>query len=643
MFKSITGKLIFFTLITVLPMVFAISFFSYKYASMLILEKTNKEALNILINAENSINLKIQTVEKVPLNLSVNLPSKKSEITEFLKKSLKRNNDVFGMAVAFEPFVLDKNTKLFCPYVFRDNSAIKLTYLDSKEYNYPEKDWYKVAKINKKAVWSEPYFDEGGGNILMSTYSYPLFDEQGNFKGVITADVSLEDLRKLVKGIKVLKSGYAFLASSKGIIMASPNNDFFMKKSLLDIANDKNSLSLKNAVTDIYKKDYGDSLFSLNGKNFLLYHKRIKSNGWYIGVVFPQQELMAPIRELNRILFAICMVGTVLILLFITLISRKITGGMKSLTKAATLIASGNFDKEMPNYNSNDELGVLASSFEKMRLSLIEYMENLKKTESLKQKIESELMIAKDIQMSILPKIFPPFPERDEIDIYAHMTPAREVGGDFYDFYFVGENQLCFLVGDVSDKGVPASLFMAVSKTLIKAVAGTGLAPGEILEKVNKDLCDGNDNCMFVTVFIGFLNLKTGELQYSNAGHNPPVYKSNDKCDFIKDKPSPPLGAFEEANYKTYSKTLMQNDALFLYTDGVTEAMNENSTLYGEQRLLDTLKNCNSNSYEAIKNITISIENFVNDAPQSDDITMLYLQWKDWGQIESIEGKSVMC
>jgi sigma-B regulation protein RsbU (phosphoserine phosphatase) len=629
MFKSITGKLIFFTLITVLPMVFAISFFSYKYASMLMLEKTNKEALNILINAENKINLKIQTVEKVPLNLSVNLPEKKTEILRFLQKSLKVNNDIFGMAVAFEPFVIAKETKRFCPYVFREKGEIKLTFLDSETYNYPEKDWYKIAKVNKKSVWSEPYFDEGGGNILMSTYSYPLFNEEGIFKGVITADVSLEDLRKLVKGIKVLKSGYAFLASSKGIIMASPNKSFFMKKSLSDIANDKDSLSLKNAVQSIYEKSYGNSNFSIGGKDFLLYHKRIESNGWYIGVVFPQQELMAPIKELNKILFAICMFGTVLILFFIAFISRKITGGLKVLTESATLIASGNFETKMPDNNSGDELGVLSFSFEKMRLSLIDYMENLKKTESLKQKIESELIIAKDIQMSILPKIFPPFPEREEIDIYAHMTPAREVGGDFYDFYFVDENQLCFLVGDVSDKGVPASLFMAVSKTLIKAVAMTGLNPGDILEKVNKDLCDGNDNCMFVTVFIVFLNLQTGELQYANAGHNPPVYNSNGKCDFIKDKPSPPLGAFEGATYKTYFKALMQNDALFLYTDGVTEAMSKDNRLFGEERLVDVLYSCNSDSYEVIKSIKKSIENFVEGAPQSDDITMLYLRWRN--------------
>jgi serine phosphatase RsbU (regulator of sigma subunit) len=243
-----------------------------------------------------------------------------------------------------------------------------------------------------------------------------------------------------------------------------------------------------------------------------------------------------------------------------------------------------------------------------------------------KERMEEALKLAHDIQMSMLPKIFPPFPERHEFDIFAAIAPAKEVGGDLYDFFFIDDDHLCFAIGDVSGKGVPASLFMAVTKTLFKATASNGGTPGEILARLNAEICRDNESCMFVTLFCAILNIRTGQVDYSNGGHNPPYYLHHSGVTPLEKPGGRALGVVEQSPYISGRMVLSPGEALLLYTDGVTEAMDSRETVYSDQRLEQFLaSNRDSSPRQIIGDLVSDVRHFVAGAPQSDDITALAL------------------
>jgi sigma-B regulation protein RsbU (phosphoserine phosphatase) len=276
-----------------------------------------------------------------------------------------------------------------------------------------------------------------------------------------------------------------------------------------------------------------------------------------------------------------------------------------------------------------DEVAGLAGALRGMIHALDRYIVDLRETTAVKERMESELNVAYNIQMSFLPKLFPAFPEREEFDLYATMEPAKEVGGDLYDFFFIDEEHLFFCIGDVSGKGVPAALFMSVTKTLIGAQKSLS-DPSRILHKVNGDLCEGNESLMFVTMFCGVLNTLTGELLYSNAGHNPPLLLRRDgRAEWLTLPRGMALGVMEEAGFETSSIRLDPEDMVIAYTDGVTEAFNAALELYSEERLIRHVSRCARKSpKEAIETIMASVESFAAHTSQSDDITMLGLKYR---------------
>jgi sigma-B regulation protein RsbU (phosphoserine phosphatase) len=361
-----------------------------------------------------------------------------------------------------------------------------------------------------------------------------------------------------------------------------------------------------------------------------MYYTPIPSNGWSLAVLFPQDEFTADVTRLNRLVITLGIVGLFLLSVAVAFIARSFTRPLKAMAQATEKIATGNLDIELPPAKTDDEVGKLSKSFQTMKESLKEYIQQLTETTASKERIESELKIAHDIQMSILPKIFPPFPNRKEFDIYAVIEPAREVGGDLYDFFFIDEENLFFIIGDVSGKGVPASLFMAVTKTLIKATALKGIEPGQILTEVNRELSEGNESSMFATIFCGVLHTRTGAVSYANGGHNSPLILRKDKgVTFLESKRGLVVGAMEDSVYETGRFTLDPGDGLCLYTDGVTEAMNEQGELFSEERLKSQVIDLQGKSIqEVIGGIKEEIHSFSQRVEQSDDITMLMIQFK---------------
>ena len=279
--------------------------------------------------------------------------------------------------------------------------------------------------------------------------------------------------------------------------------------------------------------------------------------------------------------------------------------------------------------NSKDEIGDLYQEIRVMQGRIVEYLNNLTKVTAEKERIGAELNIAAQIQADMLPRIFPPFPERNDFDIYAIMDPAKEVGGDFYDFYMLDDDHLCMVMADVSGKGVPASLFMTIAKTLIKNRAQLGEKPAEILYNVNNQLCDGNDAELFVTVWLAIIELSTGKGVAANAGHEHPVIRRKDgNYEMVLYRHAPAVATMEGIRFKEHDFQLNPGDSLFVYTDGVTEATNINDELFGTQRMLDALnKNPNANPKELLQNVRDDIDEFVGNAPQFDDITMMGLKY----------------
>lgn len=342
------------------------------------------------------------------------------------------------------------------------------------------------------------------------------------------------------------------------------------------------------------------------------------------------QDLNAVINPyLYRILCAQLLLIFVVIAVILLAFRRDVTTPLARLTQFVTSYEHGRVEGELLQFPYEDEIRYLAGSFQKMTVRIDQYIQNLTAITAEKERISTELNVATQIQADMLPRIFPAFPDQKEFDLFAVMDPAKEVGGDFYDYFLIDEDHLALVMADVSGKGVPAALFMVIAKTLLKNRAQSGGTPGEILADVNMQLCEGNDAELFVTTYLGILTISTGHLVSASAGHEyPAVYRKGEGFRLFKDKHGLPLAAMEGARYRESELDLHHGDALFLYTDGVMEATDAALTLFGEQRTIDALNaHATETPEQIIGGVLSAINAFVGDAPQFDDTTMLCLRF----------------
>lgn len=520
-------------------------------------------------------------------------------------------------------------------------------------YDPRVRPWYIQASKSKDVTWTETY-EDAFGNGLMVTCSKACFGKDGALKGVMSADVTLKALNDKVISTQIGSLGYALLIDDKGKVIARPELSSDDKKwdesFKVDNLTETNNAELKRITDNMIARKTGVEICNFeNGQKYIAYAP-LTSTNWSLAVVMPLDEIVKPIVETKNkieastvntgnyisdfivdilkrfgLIFAILLV--VMVIMAIGLSGRMVKP-ILALNKGAQIVGNGNLDYNL-SMNTGDEIGDLALAFNKMTQDLKTYIKNLRDTTVEKERIESELKIAHSIQNSMLPRIFPPFPDRNEIDIFASMEPAKDVGGDFFDFFFIDDRKLCFVIADVSGKGVPAALFMVITKTLIKNQALLGMPAEDIMTTVNSLLCADNDECMFVTVFIGILDVHTGELTFSNAGHNPPLlYRNGEEYEWLACKKGFVLAGMDNMKYQASEIVLGKNDTLFLYTDGVTEAMNIDGKLFSDERLKVTLNKLkNLNGKELAEGVRDEIRDHVKDAAQSDDITMLVLKY----------------
>ena len=490
------------------------------------------------------------------------------------RRIIENNPVIVGSTVAYLPGY-DRSRSLFSPYVFRDGDGFVLRSLATPEYDYPSQEWFVRPVELGRGYWSEPYLDDGGGDIMMVTYSVPVFDRNGVTAAVLTADLSLDWLKELIRGIHFYPNSSNILISREGRFMVTPAGDELMlTPSANAVTGLDDSVSLMLVNRQMRSGESGNIQVKIQGQKSYIYFSPVVRTGWSMCIVVPESDIFGAQRRVGLLVTILMLVGVLLIALI-----------LRSFAK---------------NLNANRKLN------------------------AANERMEGELHIARSIQMSMIPKTFPPFPQRHDLDMAAAIVPAKEVGGDLYDF-FIRDEKLYFCIGDVSGKGVPASLVMAVIRTTFRTISSHESDPQTIVSKMNSILADMNENNMFATFFCGVLDLTDGHLAYCNAGHNPPLILK-DAIRELPVVPNLPLGVLSNLEYRGQETDLHYDDALFLYTDGLNEAENAAHEQFGMERVEEALHGRKESMFH-LETMQRKVEDFVGDAPQSDDLTLLFIHY----------------
>ena len=515
-------------------------------------------------------------------------------------------------------------------------------------YEFRNSDWYTEGKQAKTPIFTKAYQDSYGRGLTI-TCAAPIYDDRNRFRGCIGIDILMSDINSSMVNDHIVDPTYATLIDNEGYIIASKDVDE-NSSGTAAIFDEAIDTPLKYVADQILSDSDGIARYGEGDEAIYISYSKIPLTDWTLCITSPVSNVIKPaitIREnidTNTEQVASTVNGSILIIIqnclvlfavliliityFVGKISVRITDPLKRLEKDVLEISHGNLEQRT-QVSTDDEIGSLARAFNYMTESLQRYIVELKDVTAREERIASELSVATTIQADMLPSKFPAFPDRKEFDIYASMTPAKEVGGDFYDFFLIDDDHLALVIADVSGKGVPAALFMVIAKTLIKNRAMMGGTPSEILGQVNNQLCEGNEAEMFVTTWLCIIELSTGKCTASNAGHEyPAIRRAGGKYELYKQKHSPALAVIEGIKFMQYEFELAPGDSIYVYTDGVAEATNSDNKLFGTDRMLDALNIAPDSAPEKLLEAVHSgIDSFIADAPQFDDITMLCLHY----------------
>ena len=520
------------------------------------------------------------------------------------------------------------------------------------DYDPTTRPWYKQAVEKGTLIFTDVEIDAFTGDIGI-VCAMPIYKD-GELAAVVGSDLFLTSMQESIQSSEE-NGGFLCVINGNGHVVFSPKTEGTFQ--VLDVTNaddlrkDRNS-ELAAIVKDALKENTGVRAVEVDGKKYYMSGAPMTTVGWTLLYVIDQevidepanmmregyQKVQAETEEAYLSKMATAQGRTQGTLLFLTvllcagalILGKKIVKPLNLITKKIAGLSETNLEFTMEDeFRTGDEIEVLAESFARLSHRTVEYVQEVKRVTAEKERIGTELQMANQIQESMLPSIFPAFPERSEFDIYATMDPAREVGGDFYDFFLIDPDHLCMVIADVSGKGVPAALFMMISKIIIQSCAMLGRGAGEILTKTNEALCSNNRMEMFVTVWLGILEISTGKLTASNAGHEYPAILTKGKFELLKDKHGLVIGGLAGINYKEYELQLKPGDKLFLYTDGVAEATRGGNELFGTRRMLDALnENPGADPETILRNVRKAVDRFVGNDEQFDDLTMMCFEYK---------------
>lgn len=638
-------------------------------AKKYLLKMADMQAENINYNFDNiaaKVDSMAQYMEKIYANAdafaghSMPLPNQVQAGTASEKYMLAP--DVVETPILDREIKLISNATYMFSAIYANNNIIDNCYIGTKsgicydyskdndltaDYDPRKREWYKKAMARKgNIVWIGTYTDSAGK--LEITCAKAFKDANGNFIGVVATDIILKQVIDKIIGLRIGSNGYAFLLDDKGAYIAHPD---YMQAGFNVNARENASDTYKKALTNMINGKSGTQKISIKDKEYYLAYNVLPATGWSLGLIIPIKDVVAASeasktkidgystatqkyinQSINDIVWRFFVLFILCLVFFVVIscqLAGKITKPIKILTAGVKKISAGEFNYKIA-VTSKDEIGELADNFNKMGTDIQSYMRNLANSIAEKEKINSELNVAADIQNDMLPKIFPKYEHINGLNLYAKMQPAKIVGGDFYDFFYMDDNQtkLCVVIADVSGKGIPASLFMVIAKHIIKTSVLNSENLSDGISNANNLLCEDNNTSMFVTAFIAVLDLSDGCLEYVSCGHNPPLFASNtEEFRFIKVKKALPLAVAEKIIYQCDKLYMESDDTLVLYTDGVNEAANENNELFGDNRFINILNRCHNNNIENIDDfLRQEISKFAGKAEQADDITTLFIR-----------------
>ena len=620
-----------------LAVIFAVGGLSYGVLYNSALKITNERVNNVFSLVEVAVNNNVTEAEEC-----IGDKHRQYYPADHL---LRLNPNIVGSAIALNPDCEPFKGEWLAPYAYRDSSNnIQTKQLTAKEYDYVHQEWFTKPLTEGRGVWTEPYIDKGGGDLPMITYSQPIINAQGEIYAVHTADIALDWLGELTAKMDSTNNvdfnfdnseanhSYSFIVTQKGTFVSYPRKGHVLKENMFDHFRRRAGSKAEgdSIATEIANSDKPNNfLFYKDVKadaSYVIFFAPLERTGWRIAIAIPLMELLEPAFEAMRGCAILIAIGLLIIVWVCRRSIHKVTRPLTVIAQSADEIAKGNFHAELPEVHTQDEMKKLRDSFDTMQQSLTRQMEETRKANEEKGRINSELQIAKTIQLSMLPKTFPPYPDRTDIDIYGQLKAAKEIGGDLYDF-FLRDEKLFFCIGDVSGKGVPASLVMAVTRTLFRNIAAHTAEPGRIIYALNNSLSEGNDSMMFVTMFIGVLDLPTGRLRYSNAGHDAPLLIGDQGVGFLPCDPNLPIGVQSEWKFSQQEVMIDPQTSIFLYTDGLTEAENVAHDQFQDIRVVDVARQAERKPVALIRAMTDAVADFVGGAEQNDDLTMLCIQY----------------
>ena len=592
------------------------------------------------------------------------------KLHNIMQRVVELNPHIRSCGLSFIADYYPQKGHWFCPYAVKDEDGkIECSTIGDSKHDYLNAAWFTEALEADSSYWSKPFMDSRDTITPLVSYMVPIHNKQGKTVAILGADMSLYKFSgRLMRGLslkgdtvhvsytrgeqdddnsansfRTLKEqlgSFYFIIDHDGTYIAHPDSGYVIRKNYFELAKATNDTiddyvgrQMVAGKEGIFKdkEDNGChfDFFDLESSEVYMFYMPIEHTNWSIAMAVARYSIDALAIGFGFIFLILIGLALLVVRLVGRFVAKRVTRPLGQLAASADEVAKGNFNAPLPQLKHYDEIHLLRDSFEEMQHSLTHYIDELKDTTASKAAIENELKVAHDIQMSMLPKTFPPYPERDDIDIYGSLTPAKDVGGDLFDFYIRNE-KLFFCVGDVSGKGVPASLVMAVTRSLFRNISAHVAEPDEIVRTLNNAMAEGNDTNMFVTLFVGVLDLATGLLEYCNAGHNYAMLIGN-LVSTLPCDPNLPIGVMPDMTFTKQQLTIEPETTIFLYTDGLNEAEDPNHVLFGVQRIIriaELLVKEGKNDPTAIINEMIEgVHRFVDDAEQSDDMTILAIKY----------------
>jgi len=635
-FRSLTTRLIVWTLLAVGSVYAVTVVVSNRFSRRMALAAAEREAENETDAAANRIQDTLHAVEEQTRTLASAveaLDPDEAGMERLLRRFVPDNPDVWGAAIAFEPGAAPGHPSgrhaLYFHRLADAPGELGSADLTSERYRYWEREWYTSPVGSGRPSWSDPYLDVGGGDVAMVTYSMPIRDGDA-IRGVVTADLRLRWLDQRVSEVQLGRSGFGVIVSrDRRVIAASggTREDADVDRRVLDSLTPENRARLEPIVSRMVSGGSGFAPVDVDGIRYRLTYRPIGHAGWSLATLYPEAELLEEVGSLRTVQAVLSLGGLGILALVIVVLSRRLTQPLQALAASVGQIATGDLDAPLPPVRARDEVGVLTGAFHRMRDSLKTYIRDLQETTAAKERLEGELKVARRIQSDMLPR-GTAGGRNEGYELAATLVPARAVGGDLFDHFRHG-SRVFFLVGDVSGKGVPAALFMARTKTVFEAVAAREGDPGVILAAANDNLCTENEAGMFVTAICGSLDVETGDLAFSVAGHDPPfLVPAEGAVAPIQVEGGRVLGLIEASEYPVNRLRLEPRDAIVLYTDGISEAQDPAEEFFGARRIGECLTTHRHEEATAITSALLAaVKAFAGAAPQSDDITLMTLRF----------------